>query len=214
MLDIFKRPVVVIIIVVAIVIALVWSYVSNSIKDKASVSQDPVTTQLLDLTTIDPTEYDDAIKREFAAAKSKAEASDINNKLSAIEITLPSLELNSGDTRYVFSSATNTQINWTITYNQKTGNMLRASIPKEDYLGNILAMDTSLWKFNYVTAIQIAEKNDGLKWREQNGLSNVDITLKHGGKDNWLLWTVRYTSGGATFTKMIDSNSGKVVAEN
>lgn len=213
-MDIFKRPVVIILILVAIVGALIWSYVTKAIEQNKQAKQaESSSTTTLDLTTADAKDFDEVVKKELATANAKALENSASNRLVAVELTLPSLQINSGDTRYIFSSGDSSTENWTITFAQSTDAYLRASIPKEDYLGTLPAINTNLWKFNYVTAIQIFEKNGGLDWRNNNGLSDAVITLKHGGKNNWLVWYMVYKSGDASFSRMIDANSGKIIEE-
>lgn len=213
MLDVFKKPITVLIVVVAIAIAIGWSYVSNynqNKKDTAANNSD-ASSNLVDLATVDAKDYDELIKTELSTANSKALADDSANRLNAIAIELPSLQLNAGQTKYIFSSANNPNENWTITFSEETGKFLRAKVPKDDYMGSLSEMNTSLWKFNYVTAIQIFEKNGAKEWRQSNGLSAVSIILKHGGQNNWLLWYMSYSSGTASFDRIIDANSGKVI---
>ncbi len=213
MLDIFKRPIVVIIIVAAIVIALVWSYASKLISDRKNQQNSNQNTSISDLTTIDPKEFDAVSQAEFEKANGMAILHDPKQQLAAIEIELPSLALNSGNTRYVFISESDTANNWTVTFSQQTGNFIRADIPKSDYLGSLSPINLTLWKFNYVTALQIAESEGGLKWREENGFGQAKLTLRHNGANNWLVWLVEYVSGDQTFSKIIDANSGKIVEE-
>lgn len=214
MLDIFKRPITIIIVIVAIIIAMVWSYVAKIAEQReAATSSSQIASTAINLTTIDASDYNELLSSELATATAKAIQADGQNKLSAVEIELPSLEINSGQTRYIFSSGQNKSENWLITFNQKSAAFLRARVPKEDYLGDIPAINTALWKFNYVTAIQIMEKNGGQAWRDINGMSSAKLTLRHGGKNNWLLWYIDYKSGEASYSKVIDANSGKIVTE-
>lgn len=213
-MDIFKRPVIIIILVVAVLTAVIWSYISNSIQAKKAAEQaqqNTTQTVITDLSTVDAADFDEVVKKEFATARAKALEADAKNKLAAIQIEMPSLALNSGNDRYIFTSENDTVNNWSITFSQLTQNFIRARIPKEDYLGVLPAIDTVLWKFNYVTALQIAEKSGGKDWRETNGLNSVKLTLRHAGANNWLLWSVEYTAANQTFSKIIDANSGKVV---
>jgi hypothetical protein len=131
--------------------------------------------------------------------------------LAAIQISAPSLTLNSGETRYIFVNSEDSVYNWTISYSQSTGNYLRAIIPKDDYMGNLAIMDTTLWKFNFATAFQIADKNGGLDWRNKNTLSNIELTLKHNSDKSRLVWIVKYSGGNNEYIRYIDSSSGSIV---
>jgi len=213
LLEVFKKPVVIIIIVVAIVVALVWSYLDKRSQEKKAeqTATTQETVQITNLTNIDATEFDQFVKDEYAVASSKALETNSKYQLSAIVVELPaSLEVNSGTDRYVFVSDKDTLNNWVITFSQENQSYLRALIPKGDYIGNAPVMDTTLWKFNFVTALQIAEENGGMGFREANSLESVTMTLRHTEPNNWLLWNVEYKARGTSFKVNIDANSGKV----
>ena len=213
--DLFKRPIVIGIVVVAILAAVIWSYFDNRAEQKrldelAAKQADSVV--ISNLTNTDPVDFDEFVREEYTLARSKAEEINQNYKLSAIVIELPStLAVNSGSDRYVFSSAKDKSNNWVITLDQLTQNYLRATIPKSDYLGEVVEIDTELWKFNFVTALQLAEKNGGKEWRENNTLLSATLTLKHGEPSNFLAWTIEYDAGSSTFTRKFDANSGKLL---
>ena len=201
-----------IIVIASILIAIIWSYVSNYISTKKAAEEAQIQSAsvITDLATIDASEFDEVVRTEFATAKAKAEENDSGNKFTALEVNLPSLELKSGETRYIFSSDTDKTNNWTISFSQLTTNYLRADIPKDDYLGNLTAINTALWKFNYVTAIQIAEKNGGQDWRETNGLDGIDAILKQNSA-GILVWNIKYTNRQNTFSINIDAATGKII---
>ena len=100
-----------------------------------------------------------------------------------------------------------------ITISEPSSSFIRALVPKSDYLGNLQQMDTKYWKYNYVTALQLAEKNGGQDWRSKNTLASVKLTLRHTGANNWLLWIVEYSSDSDKLTVTLDANSGKVVTQ-
>lgn len=215
--EIFKKPVFIIIVVVAIIGALVWSYVAKTIQNRNQKNTEETATEveITDLTNVDSAEYDEPIKNEYATAAAKAKEANPNLLLAAISVEIPAtLGLKSANTRYVFVSDKDVINNWTITFASNTGNFIRAIIPKDDYLDNPSVMDTKLWKFNYVTALQIAEKDGGKTWRESNELRGITITLKHGDPNNWLTWIVNYQGLNSSLTRKIDANSGKVVESN
>lgn len=212
--DFFKRPVVIIIIVVAIVGALIWSYVSNLLATRKAnqAAQQSEQQTITDLTNVDPAIYDEPTRKEYALAASKAKEVSPTYQFAALEVDLPdSLALNAGTDRYIFVSDKDKTNNWTIAMALDTGNFIRALIPKDDYMGNPQAMDTNLWKFNYVTALQIAEKNGGKDWRENNTLTGVSLILKHTDPNNYLTWNVTYTGENSSFFVKIDANSGNVL---
>ncbi len=178
---------------------------SNQTENKKTISN---------LTNISPADYDSVVKSEYALASSKAKESNQGNTLSAIDIEVgKDLVPSSVISRYVFTSPADTANNWTMTFTQVNTNFVRASIPKEDYLGNTSEINTKLWKFNFVTALQIAEKNGGLTWRESNNLRTIRLTLRHVEPKNWLLWIVQYKSDNANLLIKIDANSGRIVTD-
>jgi len=215
MLDIFKKPVTIIIIFVAILLALGWSYYQSWRENRNTttpINQVPI--EITNLANVDASEFDEVVTEEFALAKVKAQEVNANNSLGAIVIELPSMEINSGNSRYIFSNPEDAGNNWVFTISQLTGNYIRASIPKDDYMGDLDELNTKLWKYNYVTALQIAESNEGLNFRESNSIENITLTLKHSNPNNWLIWSVVYKSTtGNELSVKIDSNSGHIIEE-
>jgi len=216
--DIFKRPIFFALFAVAVVITLIWSSVSKRHEQKAAEDSTPAvaqTAQITNLTNIDPTDFDTILKDELDLANAKALEANSQYRLAAVEVELPSdLKPSTGTDRYVYISSSDHSNNWLITISQQNSNFVRALIPKGDYLGELQEINQKFWKFNYLTALQIAEKNGGLTWRESNKLQSVKLTLHHTPPKNWLVWDVEYKGdGNSTFKKVIDANSGQVVEE-
>ena len=214
--ELFKRPIVIGVVVAAILIAVVWSYVSNRIEQNKIKDQqkDQAAISITNLTNVEPTEFDQFVVDEYALAKAKAIENNSNNTLSAIVIELPaSLGLNSGSDRYIFNSKSDTLNNYVVTLDQLTQNYIRATIPKTDYMGELKEIDTSLWKYNFVTALQLAETNGGKDWRELNTMESASLSLKHADPDDWLVWTIDYNSSNDSFTRKFDANSGKLITD-
>ncbi|MEK7096612.1 MAG: hypothetical protein AAB881_01535 [Patescibacteria group bacterium] len=216
--EFLKRPIVIGIFLVAILASIIWSYVDKRQQDKAKQAQDAAqqteATQIVNLTNIDATDYDSKIKDELTLAAGKAGLVNSKYQLVAMEVTLPgSLLPNSGNDRFVYATDSDKANNWTITISEISSNYIRALIPKDDYLGTLIPINITLWKFNYVTALQIAEKNGGKDWREANSPSSVTLLLRHKAPKNWLTWTVEYKNDTAAFSKDIDANSGQIIEE-
>ncbi|OQA02685.1 MAG: hypothetical protein BWY68_00932 [bacterium ADurb.Bin400] len=215
-----KGPALAVIFMIALVITVVLSLISNRADQNKqdNPEQTPVSentpVKIANLTNAYPSEFDPIIQAEYSVATERA--SEVNNKhqLAAIEIDLPAdLQPNSGTSRYIYSAEDDTKNNWIITFSQSNGNYIRALIPKGDYMGTLQPINTKLWKFNYVTALQIMEQNGGLSWREQHELQSVKLTLRHAPPKNWLTWQVEYKSKDTTFTRIIDANSGQIISE-
>lgn len=208
-----RQPIVIVFLVVAILAAIGWTWYANRAKSTPATTT-TTTTQVSNLTNADPTDFDSPIKTEYATANAKALEANAADKLAAIEIDIgPDLQTASVMSRYIFVASNNTKNNWLITFSESSGNFIRALVPKEDYLGDPPVMNTALWKYNYVTALQLAEAAGGQTWRASNTLTGLKLTLKHSGANNWLMWIVEYQSDGGGFTVDLDANSGKVITQ-
>jgi len=198
------------IIALIIVIAVVVSggfFIYKQKKAATSSNKTAVT-----LATAAPGDFDAMIKSQYATAKEKAVAVNPKFQLSAIEIQLPpTLEKNSGTSRYIFSSPDDATNNWTIAISNENNEYMRALIPKDDYFGELTPINTTLWKFNHVTALQIAEKNGGESFRKNNNLSSVRITLRHLLSAEALYWIVEYKGGSSIFRIQIDASTGNII---
>jgi len=213
----FRSPIVFVIIIVAVVIVAGWAYFENRSAEKkrqeaAIVAETPK--PVSNLANLDPTDFDAVVKKEVAVATEKAVAVNPEFKISAIEVEIgQDLLPESTNTRYVFSAPTEKDNNWMITVAQVSRNYIRALIPKSDYLGEVEPINAGLWKYNYVTALQLAEKAGGLDWREKNELQSLKMTLRHAGAKKWLLWIVEYKGTSGDLVIQLDANSGNVVTE-
>lgn len=207
-----RRRIIFIAIAVLIVVILGWGYYANKKSSQQKTATKPTVAVISNLTNLDPSDFDSAVKSEYALANSKATEVDPNYKISEIEVNLDkNLLVDSINTRYIFFSPSDTQNNWMITIAATTGNYIRALVPKADYAGDIIPFDTGLWKYNYVTALQLAEKAGGLNWRNQNTISAVKLTLKKADANNLLAWTVEYNGENGNKIIILDATSGKVV---
>ena len=204
-----RRRVIFVALAIIVVVGIGWAYYANKKANQAKTAVKPTATVVSNLTNLDPTDFDSAVKSEYALAISKASA---DYKIATIEVNIDkNMAVDSINTRYIFSSPSDMINNWMITVAATTQNYIRALVPKDDYAGDIAPFDTGLWKYNYVTALQLAEKAGGLDWRNQNTLSGVKLTLKISGANSILTWTVEYDSQGQNKTVVLDATSGKVV---
>lgn len=214
----FRQPAIYVIIVISLAVAFGWSYFSkkkdakttNTVKTEQSSTQDKIS----NLTNIDAADFDSIVKETYALASSKSLEADRNNQLAAIEVRVDAnLSPDTIVTRYVFNSTSDTYDNWVIAFSGKSNKYIRMLTPVKDFMGTLTPMNTKAWKYNFVTALQLAEKNGGLTWRENQKLQGVKVTLKHTGKKMWLLWVVEYEGEKDNFTVKLDANSGRVVEE-
>lgn len=214
--NLFKQPIFIGFLVVAVIGAFIWNYADLFKKKKAETTTETAQTQnvkISNLTNLTASDFDPMIKREQTVANQKALEQNKDNKIAGVVINIGSNLLpTSVVTRYVYNSAADKTNNWVITFSTDSSSYLRSVVPKEDYLGDLKQFDTNLWKYNYVTALQLAEKNGGQAWRETHSdFSGAKLTLKILGENNWLEWIVEYTSPSANFMIYLDANSGKVV---
>ena len=214
-MNFFKQPIFYGLLVLAIIVTFAWTAIANKIKAGKTAKTTETTqtvTKISNLTNADPSDFDSITQSEFASANTKATAVQADNVISAIEVDLTSsLQATDVNTRYVYTAKSDTANNWMITISAASSNFIRATIPKADYLGNLTAINTKLWKYNYVTALQLAEKNGGLDWRGKKTLSGIKLTLANSGT-NILVWTVEYDAAdNSNLTVTLDANSGKVI---
>jgi hypothetical protein len=218
----FRQPAIYIIIIVSIILAFGWSYFKKSKEEKPASVSTPVASEqqtdtaesISNLSNADPTDFDSITKKTYGEAEKKALETDSENKIAAIEIKIDeNLSPDTVVTRYIFNSSSDSGNNWVITFSNSGSEYVRALIPVSDYMGTLTQMNTKAWRYNSVTALQLAEKNGGLTWRENQKLTGVKLTLKHAGKKNWLLWIVEYQGASENLTIQLDANSGRVIEE-
>ncbi|MEI8143342.1 MAG: hypothetical protein WCG48_01845 [Candidatus Berkelbacteria bacterium] len=214
MRDFFRQPIFLLFIIIAIVVAVGWNIWSNRKTTPATTTATSQSSskKIEDLTNIDPADFNEPTKNELNLAYQKAQEVNPEYKLSALEIEFDStMKADTVVSRYIFSSEADTTNNWIFTVSGANGNYIRALIPKNDYQGNISTIDLAKWKFNYVTAFQLAEENGGRNWRENNkNLQKVILTLRN-TSDNWLTWTITYYTADSTYPVNIDAYSGKML---
>jgi len=143
-----------------------------------------------DLSNIDPASVDSDIQENLTLATEKG-----------------------GMETYVFDSPSVPNLHFTFTISQKSKQFIRAAIPTEDYLGSgLLPIDKQYWKLNYVSALQIAEKEGGKDFRDRYLYWTVELNLKRGEPKNWLYWDVKYQErGGDSLSVRINPYTGEVV---
>jgi hypothetical protein len=201
-------------------VSIVWSYISNKKTNTPVTTETTETTttdtpKVTNLTNLDPVDFDSTLKGYLDIAATKSAEINKDYKLADIEVEIgQSLQPADATIRYAYNLGATDTSNWIISFAQDTGSYVRSLIPSEDYLGHPKQIDTTLWKFNYVTALQLAEKNGGLEYREKNSdFSSVKMSLKHTGEKAWLLWSVEYKGTTSGLTVLIDANSGDKVTQ-
>ncbi|MCX6811273.1 MAG: hypothetical protein NT039_01070 [Candidatus Berkelbacteria bacterium] len=172
-----------------------------------------------DMTNLDPTSALEEIKNNYTTASQKASQwqSDVALYSASAKIP-PSLDWQDTIEVYTFGSQAQPANWWTISISIRSKNYVRATIPKEDYLGsNLKPVMMQHWKINYVEAFQVAEKNGGKEWREKQKDKNYQITatLAVGDPKSYLYWTIEYQdyTGSDKKTIQINAYNGEVVAQ-
>lgn len=167
------------------------------------------------LINADSVSLDASISKNYQTAKSKASLWKPDATLATIQIKLPvDLAANSANETYIFGSAADTSNWWTISIAEQSGNYVRAVIPKEDYLGSsIKPIDTKFWRMNYVKAFQLADKNGGEKFRQDNADTQVTTTLHNTQPKGWLWWEIEYKSASNKLIIKVNPNDGNIVDE-
>lgn len=214
----FRGPAIYIVIFVVIAASAgSWFYAQNKKQNTASTSTQTTqttTNKISNLSNIDPTEFDAVTKKTYASANQLAMEADSSYKIAGIEVNVDKdLSPDTFITRYIFNNSA-IDSNYVITFGTSGSQYIRALIPTKDYAGTLSPMNTKAWKYNFVTALQLAEKNGGLSWRESNKLTDIKLMLKHTGTKNWLLWVVTYQGdNNQKLTISLDANSGNVMTE-
>lgn len=167
------------------------------------------------LTNVDPTAVDTVVQQNYNLAKVKAQEWKSDAVLVSLSVKLPSdLSVNASDETYVFGSATDTTNWWSFSISEKTSRYIRASIPKEDYLGaDVTPINISYWKMNYAKAFQLAEVNGGSAFRAINPSATVTTTLHQTQPRGWLWWDIEYKAGTNSLIIKVNPNTGDVVDE-
>jgi len=213
-MNIFKQPIFLGILAVALIITIVWTYIGNknasdnTQTEQSTTSGDTATETVDDLTTATPSDFDVIARAELAAATKYAIEFTPDFKISVVEVNIGAdMKKESIVTRYAFSTAKDTRNNWVYTTDQSNGSFLRALIPKADYLGEIVPINISLWKYNYISALQLAEKNGGKDWRSNNTLQEITAILKESADLKKLYWTLEYKSADSSYVSVIDATT-------
>jgi hypothetical protein len=213
-MDFLKKPIFIGAIAVLLVIIVIWSFVSNknaannTPTDQTSTSGDTAVSTTSDLTTVDPSDFDEVAKGELLAATKYAVEFNPEFKISVVEVQIgATLQKESIVSRYAFSTTKDVRNNWIYTTDQSNGSFLRALIPKADYLGDIVPINMTLWKSNYIAALQLADKNGGSDWRSKNTLQSITATLKESADLKKLYWTLEYKGSDSSYVAVIDATT-------
>lgn len=169
-----------------------------------------------DLTDVDPSGLKSGINSNYELSKEKVKSWKENAKLySASAKIAPTLDPKDVVEIYTYGSPDWSNWWWTISISARSGNYIRAIIPREDYLGtNLQPVAIKYWDLSYVEAFQIAERNGGKDWREkQTELIQTTATLAHSDPSNYLHWVVEYQtiSGSEKKSVKINAYTGEVV---
>jgi hypothetical protein len=158
-------------------------------------------------------------KKRFADAQARLSAWPLwksDAQFSGLFMTFDQyLILDSVNEIYVFDSASDASNHYTISVSQASGNSLRALVPKADYQGALLPINSEFWQSNYVDAIQFADKNGGSDFMKTNSVTAIDANLLRTAPNNYLYWVVTYKTSENTnsLTVKMDAKTKTLVAE-
>lgn len=212
--NLIRQPIFLLFLILAILFATGYSIWTNRKKNTATPAATITQVSETDLTNIDPADFNEFTKEELDLAYAKAREIDPDYTLSALEIEIGStLKPETVITRYIFTSKSDTSHNWMITISAANRQYIRAKVPKTDYLGDIQPINLQLWKFNYVSALQIAESAGGKYWREgeKDDFQGVILSLKTDSNNSWLVWNAEYKSSESSTSYKIDAYGAKVL---
>jgi hypothetical protein len=219
-MNFIKNPTVIIVVLGLIVGSGLYFYNSYQNSKKAAEEQKATETAatteetITNLTNADPADFTAENKKELDLADTKAKAYNSLETLSAVEITIPGkLVPRSGTATYIYDQAGDAKNHFIISISQSTQTFIRGLVPREDYMGNLTAINLKSWKLSYIEALKVAEKNGGQEFRSSNTLSQLRMTLKNSNPKGWLYWIIDYEAEGGKFSAQIDAYSGRFVPE-
>jgi hypothetical protein len=190
------------------------SPVTGTIADTASPEPGAVAAGTT-LLTIDPNSLTASLNDHLNQADTKAKAWRTNAALTHISVKVPaSYAIGAATETYTYGSENDGFNWWTVTISEKTNKIVRALIPKEDFLGTgYTAIPKQFWKINYVEALQLADVNGGADFRSTHPDAETVISLAVNGPKNYLWWMVEYKSGTTVYHLYVNPASKEVVDE-
>lgn len=207
-----RIPVVFVLLGVAILVTLIWNYAATQREAKKKSVQSSQA-EVTNLSNLEPADFNKVLQSEYSQAGNKAAAANTLNKLVAIEVTIgKDLSPQSIISRYIYSADNDNNNNWIYSVSSANGSFIRSLTPKEDYLGNLTPINAENWKYNFVTALQLAEKAGGLEWRESNTntITFITLTLRNSGESD-TVWNVLYQGINDSKSFTFNASSGKLI---
>lgn len=145
---------------------------------------------------LDPAAEDQSIQETLKLAQQKAGLWQKDALLHHFSAKFtPDFQIGRVTQTFTFGSPADAYNWWTMTVSGKTGKIVRALVPKEDYLGtSLVSVPLRFWKMNYIAALQLAETSGGADFRASHPDSEVTASLAVGQPKNYLWWIVEYSS--------------------
>lgn len=197
-----------------------WFSKKTATTDTTSTATSTADTSLAttNLTNIVPTTLDDLVTTNYNLSKSKAQDWQSDSVLVNLTVKLPkNLATNQATETFVYGSSKDTKNWFSFSISESSSKYIRATIPKEDYLGtSVIPINTTYWKMNYAKALQLAEANGGKTFRAANTNSEIVATLANAEPKGWLWWQIDYKSAdtGEKLIIKVNPNDNTVVDEN
>lgn len=165
---------------------------------------------------IDPTSLDATLKESFNLAESKSKLWRQDAQLVHYSVKIPNgFTIGTITETYSYGSTADPFNWWTITISAKNNKVVRALIPKEDYLGtNYGPIPQRFWKINFIEALQLAEINGGSDYRKGKANVEATATLAISEPKNYLWWAIEYRSStGDPYKLLINPSTKEVVTD-
>ncbi len=161
-----------------------------------TIDPSEVTTTGTSYLTVAPSSLDQSINDHKALADQKGKGWRNDAQLYRYSVKFDSnFTIGQITENFTYGSPADAYNWWTVTISGKNSKVVRALIPKEDFLGtNVPAIPQRFWKINYVEALQLAESNGGATFRKSHSDTQVSATLMIDQPKNYLWWIVEYQS--------------------
>lgn len=197
--------------IVAVLALMVLVFSGCSLDPSATTAPTKTST----ITTKDSTTAIAKTKEKLAQAKAQAVAWKANAILAGYNFKVPT----DGDIAnltetFVFGSPDDPTNWWTYSVSSD-GKVIRAVIPKEDFLGKDLQpIGEKYWVKSYVEAITAADNNGGLDYRAKYPGAEVSVTLAQILPKNWTWYIVEYRSAENSKKIRVNAYDGKIYDDN
>lgn len=170
----------------------------------------------VEILTQDSNTVMEQMKANLVKANDAAKSWKANAQFYGIVLKIyPELKENALTETYVFGSNDDSQNWWTYSISEQSQKIVRATVPKEDYLGTaLLPINETYWKISYIDALKTAESGGGLNFRAQNPEAQIYVILARTQPKDWLWWQVNYLASNANLSLNINAADNQIYDAN